>query len=114
MTATAQKRDAVKRCAKPGTRVSRKSPGSAVANGWREVSRSTNALDASVFAVPSDGVVWDEARARGARRGYWRLPLAGWGFPGAGFGWTNGFVWAEGMLRPKVESTRDGLVVLDH
>ena len=41
VTATAQKRDAVKRCAKPGTRVSRKSPGSAVVSpATSEVGRS--------------------------------------------------------------------------
>ncbi len=82
-------------------------------NGWREVSRSANAWPASAFARPADGQVWEQARSRGARRGYWRLPFGGWSFPGSDFGWTNGFLWAEGQFRPKVESTRDGVVLFD-
>lgn len=36
-----------------------------IVNGWREVSRSTDMFDASVFAKPENGVVWENAQARG-------------------------------------------------
>lgn len=85
-----------------------------IAAGWREVSRRTGTSAASVFALPDDACIWEAARARGARRGCWRIPFGGWGFSGGGARWTNGFIWAEGQFRPRVDSTRDGFVLLDH
>ena len=85
-----------------------------IAAGWREVSRSDAVLAPSVFAKPDDAVVWETARARGVRRGFWKIPFGGWDFPGCGTSWSNGFVWAEGMFRPRVDSKRDGFALLDH
>ncbi len=85
-----------------------------IAAGWREISRSNAALAPSVFAKPDDAVVWEAARARGVRRGFWKIPFGGWDFPGGGTSWSNGFVWAEGMFRPRVNSKRDGFALLDH
>jgi len=83
-------------------------------NGWREVSRSTNALPASIFAMPANGRVWESALACGVLRGFWRVPIDGWSFSNTNLGWTNGFIWAEGQFRPRVESKRDGVQVFDH
>lgn len=83
-----------------------------IAWGWRVVSVCSNALEASIFAMPTNAVVWDGALRHGAGHGSWRLP-AGWRFPFNGPVWTNGFLWVEGVFRSRFDNRSDEIRILD-
>ena len=69
-----------------------------IAQGWRVVSVSSNALATATFTMPPHATVWEDARDFGAGWGSWKIPFGGWRFTYGDVGWTNGFAWVEGYL----------------
>jgi len=82
-------------------------------NGWHLVSVSSNVFNASTFAMPTNAVVWEDARECGAGYGAWRIQGGGWEFPFNGPVWTNGFLWVEGVFRSRFGNRADEIQMLD-
>ena len=83
-----------------------------IAQGWRVVSVSSNALAASTFTMPPHATVWEDARDFGAGWGSWKIPFGGWRFTYGDVGWTNGFAWVEGYFRSRFNSRANEIRLL--
>ncbi len=84
-----------------------------IAQGWRLVSASSNALPASTFVKPDGAAVWENARDFGAGWGSWKIPLDGWRFSFGDEGMTNAFVWVEGYFRSRFNSRTNEITLLN-
>ena len=83
-----------------------------IAQGWRVVSVSSNALAAATFTMPEGATVWEDARDFGAGWGSWKIPFGGWRFTYGNVGWTNGFAWIEGYVRSRFNSRANEIRLL--
>ena len=83
-----------------------------IAQGWRVVWVSSNALEAATFTMPPHATVWEDARDFGAGWGSWKIPFGGWRFTYGDVGWTNGFAWVEGYFRSRFNSRANEIRLL--